>query len=146
MRPNKFLIIALLVAALGRGATADEYTIPAEAKSHWAWKPPVRPAAPRVRDAGWVRNPIDAFILAKLEAAGLAPAAPASREQLLRRVTFDLTGLPPTPAEIDAFLADHSPDAYAKVVDRLLASPHYGERWGRHWLDLVRYAESNGYE
>jgi hypothetical protein len=149
MRPRKFpatALLALLATAGTRYLTADEYTIPAEAKSHWAWKPPVRPAVPRVRDAGWVRNPIDAFILAKLEAAGPAPAPPASREQLLRRVTFDLTGLPPEPAEIDAFLADHSLDAYAKVVDRLLASPHYGERWGRHWLDLARYAESNGYE
>jgi hypothetical protein len=145
----KFLtvaLLALLLAVGGRDLAADEYTIPAEARDHWAWKPPARPAAPRVRAAGWVRNPIDAFILAKLEAAGLAPAAPAGREQLLRRVTFDLTGLPPTPAEINAFLADRSPDAYVKVVDRLLASPHYGERWGRHWLDLVRYAESNGYE
>src|SRR5439155_14919089 len=96
MRLYKFLTVALfglLLAAAGRDLAADEYTIPAEAKDHWAWKPPARPAVPRVRDAGWVRNPIDAFILAKLEAAGLAPAAPASREQLLRRVTFDLTGL-----------------------------------------------------
>jgi hypothetical protein len=99
-----------------------------------------------VRNLSWVRNPIDAFVLARLEAAGLAPAPPASREQLLRRVTFDLTGLPPTPEEIDAFLADASPGAYDKVVDRLLASPAYGERWGRHWLDLARFAESNGYE
>jgi hypothetical protein len=101
---------------------------------------------PPVKNAGWVRNPIDAFILAKLEAATLTPAAPASRPHLIRRVTFDLIGLPPTPAEIDAFVNDRSEGAWAKVVDRLLASPHYGERWGRHWLDLARFAESNGYE
>jgi hypothetical protein len=149
MRSCKLLTVALfelLLAASGRHLAADEYAVPAEAKAHWAWRPPVRPSVPRVRATGWVRNPIDAFILAKLEPAGLAPAPPASREQLLRRVTFDLTGLPPTPAEIDAFVADGSADAYAKVVDRLLASPHYGERWGRHWLDLARYAESNGFE
>src|SRR5262249_49823333 len=81
-----------------------------------------------------------------LEAAGLSPAAPASREQLIRRVTLDLIGLPPTPAEMDAFVTDPSPDAYEKLIDRLLASPHYGERWGRHWLDVGRFAESNGYE
>jgi hypothetical protein len=152
MRPRHLLpvaLLALLIAAARRDLAADEYTIPAEAKGHWAWKPPVRPAVPRVRATAWVRNPIDAFILAKLEAAGLNPAAPASREQLLRRVTFDLTGLPPSPEEIDAFLAESSAKpqvAWERVVDRLLASPHYGERWGRHWLDLARYAESNGYE
>src|SRR5207249_2504891 len=98
------------------------------------------------KDSSWVKTPIDAFILAKLDAAGLQPAAPAAKAALLRRVYYDLTGLPPSPAELDAFLADDSPEAYEKVVDRLLASPHYGERWGRHWLDLVRYAETNGYE
>jgi hypothetical protein len=115
-------------------------------KEHWAWKPPVRPAVPTVKDTKWIRNPIDAFLLARLEKAGLTPAAPASREQLIRRVTLDLIGLPPTPAEIDAFLKDTRADAYEKVVDRLLASPQYGERWARHWLDLARYADSNGYE
>ena len=94
----------------------------------------------------WVRNPIDAFILAALEAKGLSPAPEADRRTLIRRVTFDLTGLPPTPEEIDAFLKDESPDAYEKVVDGLLARPEYGERWGRHWLDVVRFAESHGYE
>jgi hypothetical protein len=138
-RPGPAALIALL--ALASAARAAEG--PAD---HWAWKPPVRPAVPAVRDAGWVRNPIDAFILARLEQAGLRPAAPADRPTLIRRVTFDLTGLPPTPAEVDAFLADNSPDVFEKVVDRLLASPAYGERWGRHWLDLARYADSNGYE
>src|SRR5262249_8660952 len=92
------------------------------------------------------RTPVDCFVLAKLEAAGLSPTSPADKRTLLRRVTYDLTGLPPTPAEIDAFLADESPDAYEKVVERLLVSPRYGERWGRHWLDLVRSAETLGHE
>jgi hypothetical protein len=125
---------------------ADEPKWSAEKRNHWAWKPPVRPALPSVKNAGWVRNPIDAFVLAKLEAAKLTPSASATREHLIRRVTFDLIGLQPTPAEIDAFVNDHSANAWDKVVDRLLASPHYGERWGRHWLDLARFAESNGYE
>ena len=94
----------------------------------------------------WVKNPIDAFVLARLDKAGLKPSTPAGRVALLRRVTYDLTGLPPTLKELDDFLADDRPDAYARVVDRLLASPHFGERWAQHWLDVVRYAESNGYE
>ncbi len=116
-----------------------------EEANHWAWKRPARPALPEVKSA-WVRNPIDAFVLAKLEAAGLKPALTASKEQLIRRVTFDLIGLPPTLEEIDAFVNDASAEAYERLIDRLLASPHYGERWGRHWLDLARFAESNGYE
>jgi hypothetical protein len=144
MKP--YLLIALTLILSPEMVRAGESAWSGEKANHWAWKPPVRPALPPVKDAAWVRNPIDTFILAKLEAAGLKPAAPASREQLIRRVTFDLIGLPPTPAEIDAFVNDEFPNAWAKVVDRLLASPHYGERWGRHWLDLARYAESNGYE
>src|SRR5262245_27961320 len=142
-RALTLLCVALTV---GPARAWDGYVIPPVKRDHWAWKAPVRPAVPAVRDAGWVRNPIDAFVLVRLEAEGLAPAPPATREQLLRRVTFDLTGLPPTPEEIDAFLADTAPGAYERVVERLLASPHYGERWGRHWLDLARFAESNGYE
>jgi hypothetical protein len=125
---------------------ADRYVIPVAKREHWAWKQPARPAPPTVKDTPWARNPIDVFILARLEAAGLRPAPEAAREQLIRRVTLDLTGLPPTPEEVDAFVGDRSADAWEKVVDRLLASPHYGERWGRHWLDLARFAESNGYE
>ncbi|OWK45376.1 protein of unknown function DUF1549 [Fimbriiglobus ruber] len=125
---------------------AEPYEIPPEKKNHWAWKPVSAVSPPAVKEAAWVKSPIDRFVLAKLEAAGLKPAAPASREVLIRRVAFDLIGLPPTPREIDDFVNDTSPDAWAKVVDRLLASPHYGERWGRHWLDLARYADSNGYE
>ncbi len=113
---------------------------------HWALVPPKRPPVPKVNNADWVRTPIDAFILARLEHEGLKPAPEASKETLLRRLSLDLTGLPPTPAEIDAFLKDDSPKAYEKVVDRLLASPHYGERWARHWLDAARYADSDGFE
>jgi mono/diheme cytochrome c family protein len=113
---------------------------------HWSLVPPVRPALPKVKESGWVRTPIDAFILARLEREGLKHSSEASKETLLRRLSLDLTGLPPTPEEIDAFLKDDSPKAYEKVVDRLLASPHYGERWGRHWLDAARYADSDGFE
>ena len=116
------------------------------ARNFWSFRPVIRPELPKVARGDWARTPIDGFILARLEAAGLAPAPPAAKTSLLRRVTYDLTGLPPTPEEVDAFLADSSPDAYEKVVDRLLASPRYGERWARHWLDLVRYAETDGYE
>ncbi len=115
-------------------------------KTYWAYQPVKQPAVPAVQGSAWVRNPIDAFILAKLEEKGLKPVAPADRAVLGRRAYYDLTGLPPTPEEIDAFVADKSPDAYERLIDRLLASPHYGEKWGRHWLDVVRFAESNGYE
>ncbi|HEV3004683.1 MAG TPA: DUF1549 and DUF1553 domain-containing protein [Pirellulales bacterium] len=118
---------------------------PAE-REHWAFLPVKPQAVPNVRDASWVRNPIDAFVLARLEAAGLRPAPAADRRTLLRRVYFDLIGLPPTPREQQSFLTDELPDALARLVDSLLARPEYGERWGRHWLDVVRYAESNGYE
>ncbi len=113
-------------------------------RSFWAFQPPGNPSIPDVQDKKWPKSPLDRFILTKLEATGLHPAQPADKRTLLRRTTFDLIGLPPTPAEVDAFLADESPDAFAKVVDRLLASPQYGERWGRHWLDVARYADSNG--
>ena len=117
-----------------------------QSKSFWSFQEVKRPPLPVVRNDRWVRNPIDQFVLARLEKAGLAPADPAGKTGLLRRATYDLTGLPPTPGEIDAFLSDDSPGAFAGVVDRLLKSPHYGEKWARHWLDLVRYAESNSYE
>jgi hypothetical protein len=117
-----------------------------QARQFWAFQPLQKIEPPSVKQKSWVRNPIDAFVLAKLEAAGMKPAPPAEKTSLLRRVHFAVTGLPPTPAEVDAFLADESPDAYDKVVDKLLASRHYGEHWGRHWLDLVRYAESCSFE
>ena len=107
---------------------------------------PSRPELPVVSRGEWARTAIDRFVLARLEREKLTPSAEASRPTLLRRVTFDLTGLPPTPEEVDAFLADTAPDAYERVVDRLLASPRYGERWARPWLDLARYADTNGYE
>jgi hypothetical protein len=113
---------------------------------HWSFTSPVRPSTPEVRSRRWVRHPIDTFILARLEREGLQPSAEADKVTLLRRVCLDLIGLPPTIAEVDAFLADGSPDAYEKQVERLLRSPHYGERWGRHWLDAARYADSDGYE
>jgi hypothetical protein len=115
-----------------------------KAREWWAFRPITKLAAPAVRDARWPANDIDRFVLAKLEAAKLAPAADADKRALIRRATFDLTGLPPTPEETAALLADNSPDAFARVVDRLLASPRYGERWGRHWLDVVRYADTAG--
>jgi hypothetical protein len=113
-------------------------------KTHWAWQPLAAPQPPQVGDTSWVRDDVDRFLLAKLEAKGLAPVKDCDRGVLIRRVTFDLTGLPPNPAQVDAFLQDDSPTAFEKVVDRLLASPAFGERWGRHWLDVARYAESTG--
>src|SRR5262249_43095608 len=113
--------------------------------AHWAYVPPKRPPLPAVADRTWPRNAIDHFILHRLEKEGLWPSPEADRVTLLRRLSFDLTGLPPTPAEVDAFVNDQAPDAYEKVVDRLLASPHYGERLAQQWLDLARYADTNGY-
>ena len=113
---------------------------------HWAYVPPKPAVPPTVSDKSWIRSPIDAFVLARLEHEKLKPEPEATPEALIRRLSLDLTGLPPTPTEIDAFLADRLPGAYERVVDRLLASPHYGERWTRLWLDLARYADTNGYE
>jgi hypothetical protein len=137
------MIVTLGVLALGRLAAAGE---PAPPEPGWPFTAPDRPPVPAVRHKDQVVNPIDAFVLAKLEATGLSFSARADKLTLLRRVTVDLTGLPPTVAEQDAFLADPAPDAYARVVDRLLDSPRYGERWAQHWLDLVRYAETDGFK
>jgi hypothetical protein len=140
-------LAALLVAAEEPVAPLGSYT-PAE-RRQWEFQPRKDPPPPVFSDAvdkAWVKTPVDAFILAALKKAALRPAPRADRATLLRRVTFDLIGLPPTPEEIDAFVTDKSPNAWEKVVDRLLASPHYGEQWGRHWLDVVRFAESDGYE
>ncbi|HET6422603.1 MAG TPA: DUF1549 domain-containing protein, partial [Planctomycetaceae bacterium] len=117
---------------------------PARDPNHWSFQPPQWPVRPVVKDTTWVQSPLDEFTLANMEAAGVTPSAPADKRTLLRRVTFDLIGLPPSPEEMTAFLADDSPEAFARVVDHLLASPAYGERWGRHWLDVARYADSNG--
>jgi cytochrome c553 len=127
-------------------APAAATSWPEEVRRHWAFRPVRKVAPPGVKDIEWVRNPVDAFILATLEDRGWRPASPAGRAEWLRRASFDLIGLPPTPEEVEAFEADASPDAYERVVDRLLDSPHYGERWAQHWLDLVRFAETEGYE
>ena len=118
----------------------------AEQKAHWAYQPLKRPEPPAVRKSNWVRNPIDRFILAELESVELPHAPEADRIALIKRLTFDLTGLPPGPEEVAAFLTDQRPDAYERLVDRLLQSPRYGERWAQHWLDLAHYADSNGFE
>lgn len=115
------------------------------ARRHWAFQPLQQAPVPAVKNAAWAKTPVDRFVLAKLEANGLRPAPPADRRTLLRRATFDLTGLPPTAEEVAAFERDDSPEAFARVVDRLLASPRYGERWGRYWLDVARYADTKGY-
>jgi Protein of unknown function (DUF1553)/Protein of unknown function (DUF1549)/Planctomycete cytochrome C len=117
-----------------------------ERAGHWSLQPVKDPAPPKVKDPSWPINPIDQFLLAKLEAKGLKPAGAADKRILIRRITFDLIGLPPKPGEVETFVVDSSTDAYEKLVERVLASPHYGERWGRHWLDLVRYAETSGHE
>ena len=135
--------VAVVKAWIASGAPSDEAE-PTEqtlTPEHWAFRPPVRPPLPISKETN---HPIDAFLLARLKANGLSFSPPADRHVLLRRVTVDLTGLPPTPAELDAFLADQSVDAYEKVIDRLLVSPRYGERWGRHWLDVAGYADSEG--
>lgn len=117
-----------------------------ETKQWWSFQPVQRPTAPTVTNHDWPVNPIDQFVLSGLESASLSPAAPATKQQLIRRATYDLIGLPPTPSEVESFINDSDPQAYSRLIDRLLASPHYGEKWGRHWLDLVRYAESNSFE
>jgi hypothetical protein len=124
----------------------DAASVAAKGQKHWAFVAPVRPALPEVKNKAWAKNAIDAFILARLEKEKLTPSPEADRVTLLRRLSLDLIGLPPTPEEVDAFLKDQSPKAYEKQVERLLSSPHYGERWGRHWLDAARYSDSDGYE
>jgi hypothetical protein len=116
----------------------------AQGSAHWAFQPVREPAVPEVKNRDWARNPIDCFILSRLEQEGLAPSPPADRRTLIRRATFDLLGLPPTPEEVAAFVRDRSPAAFERVVEQLLASPRYGERWGRHWLDVARYADTAG--
>jgi hypothetical protein len=121
----------------------------AEAGTHWSFRPRTDPPTPAFADAverAWPRTSIDAFVLQRLRADGLRPAPEADRATLIRRLSFDLTGLPPTPRDVGAFVSDPAPDAYERLVERLLASPHYGERWAQHWLDVVRFAESDGFE
>ena len=127
------------------GQTDKDRALIGERGRFWIFQTPVRPSVPSP-GGSWGRNPIDAFILQALEEKHLIPSKPVDRAGLIRRVTFDLTGLPPTPKDVEAFLKDRSPQAYDKVVDRLLASPQYGERWASKWLDVVRYADTNGFE
>ena len=140
-------IVTLSLALVGRSAPPADNAADVEAgRGFWSFRPRERVMPPDVERREWVRTPIDRFVLAKQHEKGLTPASIASKEKLIRRVTFDLIGLPPTPDEVEAFLSDASPSAYRRVVDRLLASPHFGERWARHWLDLARFADSNGFE
>jgi len=140
--------VGLLRAWIDQGAVWPDSALAGQKDptQHWAFKPPTDPPVPSVRNKGWVRTPVDNFILARLEKEKLKPAREADKVTWLRRLSLDLVGLPPTIEEVDAFLADKSSDAYARQVERLLKSPHYGERWGRHWLDAARYADSDGYE
>ena len=140
--------IGLLRAWIDQGADwpASASVKVEDKREHWAFKAPVRRSVPKVRNAKWIRNAIDNFVLARLEKEGLKPSPEADRATLIRRLSLDLIGLPPTPTEVDQFVRDKSPRAYDQLVERLLASPHYGERWGRLWLDTARYADSNGYE
>jgi hypothetical protein len=140
----KVLFAALAILLVGASAVRSDERA-AEKTQHWAFVPPSRPALPTLRIAPWCRNPLDRFILARLEKEGITPAPEADRITLLRRASLDLIGLPPTPADVERVLHDPSDAWYEREVERLLASPHFGERWGRHWLDAARYADSNGY-
>jgi hypothetical protein len=147
-RPALSLILILLSAPLalsGEGGITESPIADYE-RDHWAYRPLVRPPLPAVKETVWPRGPIDRFILADLEERSLQPQPPADRVTLIRRLYFDLLGLPPSPQDVDQFLADDSPDAYERLVERLLASHHYGERWAQHWLDLARFAETDGFE
>lgn len=140
--------VGILRAWIDQGAEwpAETDGLQGSAASHWSFKPPQRVPLPTVQNAAWSRNPIDAFVLARLESEGIEPSPEADRTTLIRRLSLDLLGLPPAPGDVTEFVADTRPDAYERLVDRLLASPHFGERWGRHWLDLARYADSNGFD
>src|SRR5437879_6971607 len=142
------LIVQARAATNEKAAASADNAKPAHAQTAalWSLQPIQRVVPPVPKAKARVKNPIDAFVLARLEQNQLAPAAPAGRVTLLRRACFDLTGLPPTPEQIESFMKDTRPDAYAALIERLLASPQYGERWGRHWLDVVRYADTGGFE
>ncbi|MDB5303393.1 MAG: multidrug resistance efflux pump, partial [Phycisphaerales bacterium] len=143
MRVHLFTLVC--ITFLTAPTFAEETPPAADAHRHWAFVPPVRPTPPVVKNAAWVRNPIDAFLAAEHGKRGLTPRPEADKATLLRRVYLDLIGIPPTRQELHAFLADESADSFEKVVDRLLASPAYGERWGRHWLDVWRYSDWAGF-
>jgi hypothetical protein len=140
-------ILPFVVSAQSTPVSVRQHATPSSSpKEYWAFKPLSNQTPPKVKNAAIVKTPIDAFVLSTLEKKGLTLSPSLDRRRLIRRVTFDLLGLPPTPKEAETFVADPDPRAYEKLVDRLLASPHYGEKWGRHWLDLARYADSNGQE
>ena len=147
LSPSGFLTYTVLLSSVCFHAypaeTQKQFT--EKERAYWAFQKIKRPAPPEVKQKEWVRNPIDSFILRALEQKGISAGREADKATLLRRLSFDLIGLPPSPEEVQAFLSDKSADAYERLVDRLLASPHYGERWGRHWLDVARYAESDGF-
>jgi Protein of unknown function (DUF1549) len=146
MKPaGRAAVAVVALAALCVAANEKDAAFIGNRGAYWAFQKVTRPPVPALRDP-WIRTPIDAFILQALREKQLSPSAPVDRAQLIRRVSYDLTGLPPSPEDVASFLADNSPDAYEKTVDRLLASPHYGERWAAKWLDVVRYADTNGFE
>src|SRR3954454_2542436 len=147
MRARTFTVLAGVTASLLLASGLEVYK-PVE-RRHWAFQKRSEPVVPKFTsaiDRAWAKQPIDAFVLSRLQKEELRPAPQASKATLIRRLYFDLTGLPPTPAEVDAFVRNTSPKAYEQLVDKLLASPHYGEKWGQHWLDVVRFAESDGFE
>src|SRR5687767_4513829 len=137
--------VLLGVALLALGWVDKDEQWVASRRNWWAFQPVVRPVTPKISDP-WIRTPVDAFVLDALRAKGLTPSKPLGPEATIRRLSLDLTGLPPSPADVDRFVNDRSPQAYERLVDHLLASPHYGERWAVKWLDVVRYADTNGYE
>ncbi|MEY2880902.1 MAG: hypothetical protein RLZZ15_3282, partial [Verrucomicrobiota bacterium] len=145
MKSIPFLAL-LLAAQLPNAFSAEALPKPPiRASPHWSFQRLATPAAPTVKNAAWARTDVDRFIIAAQEARGLTPNREAPRELMIRRLAYGLTGLPPTPEEVAAFIADRAPDSYERLVNRLLASAAYGEQWGRHWLDVARYADSNGY-
>ncbi len=147
MTPEEVALIRAWIDQGTHASTMATIAHPVEkASDHWAFRPLVRPPLPEVRNKSWVRNPIDRFVLARLERQGIRPAAEADKATLLRRLSLDLTGLPPVLADVDAFLADEQPGGYERCAERLLALPAHGERWGRHWLDAAAYADSGGFE
>jgi hypothetical protein len=142
----RIVFTSLLVAAALSSTRVAGADVASQGREHWAFRAPRAVAPPTVKDRGWCRTPVDAFVLARLEKEGLRPAPEADRATLIRRLHLDLTGLPPASARVEAFVRDRAPDAYERLVEELLASPHFGERWARHWLDLARYADSCGYQ
>src|SRR5262245_43145735 len=149
MRLKLFASGVMLISVAIGSEIAPLGTYTPRERGHWAFVKRATPAVPSFQlasDTSWIRNPIDAFILQRLKKEGLKPSQPADRATLIRRVYFDMIGLPPSPRDVDEFTHDKSPDAWGKQIDKLLASPQYGERWGRHWLDVVRFAETDGFE